>query len=173
MSRPLLDSTPLGTNTKKITTSPIDSIPVGIETPDPMQMTGPTGLTEKNGKLHVPGELDPHPSSSDSSPKKSNSLKDRNSSKFIKKKSDKKKKRRKHKKHDASDSSSRNSESSGDSDYRHKQGKRESHQKTFTIKLCAHLTTRLPRTAYKSKIIRFKMDKDPLNRRIYFLTFLE
>ena len=28
-------------------------------------------------------------------------------------------------------------------------------------------------TAYKSKIIRFKMDKDPLQRRIYLLTFVE
>ena len=28
-------------------------------------------------------------------------------------------------------------------------------------------------TAFKSKIIRFKMDKDTLQRRIYFLTFVE
>ena len=28
-------------------------------------------------------------------------------------------------------------------------------------------------TVYKSKIIRFKMDEDPLKRRIYFLTFVE
>ena len=28
-------------------------------------------------------------------------------------------------------------------------------------------------TAYKSKIIRFKIDEDPLQRRIYFLTFVE
>ena len=27
--------------------------------------------------------------------------------------------------------------------------------------------------AYKTKIIRFKMDEDPLQRRIYFLTFVE
>ena len=27
--------------------------------------------------------------------------------------------------------------------------------------------------AYKSNIIRFKMDEDPLQRRIYFLTFVE
>ena len=27
-------------------------------------------------------------------------------------------------------------------------------------------------TAYKSKIVRFKMDEDPLQRRIYFLTFI-
>ena len=28
-------------------------------------------------------------------------------------------------------------------------------------------------TAYKSKITRFKMNEDPLQRQIYFLTFLE
>ena len=28
-------------------------------------------------------------------------------------------------------------------------------------------------TAYKSKIIRFEMDEDPLQRRIYFLAFVE
>ena len=28
-------------------------------------------------------------------------------------------------------------------------------------------------TAYKSKIIRFLMDEDPLQRRIYFLTFID
>ena len=28
-------------------------------------------------------------------------------------------------------------------------------------------------TAYKSKIIRFKMDEDPLQRRIYFLMFID
>ena len=30
-----------------------------------------------------------------------------------------------------------------------------------------------PTTAYKSKIIRFKLDEDLLQRRIYFLTFVE
>ena len=28
-------------------------------------------------------------------------------------------------------------------------------------------------TAYKSKIIEFKLDEDPLQRQIYFLTFVE
>ena len=32
---------------------------------------------------------------------------------------------------------------------------------------------KLPTTAYKSKLIRFKMDEDPLQRRIYFLAFVE
>ena len=41
------------------------------------------------------------------------------------------------------------------------------------INLCATLTTKLLTTAYKSKIIKFKMDEDPLQLRIYFLTFEE
>ena len=41
------------------------------------------------------------------------------------------------------------------------------------IRLCATLTAKLMTTAYKSKIIRFKMDEDPLQRRIYFLTFID
>ena len=28
-------------------------------------------------------------------------------------------------------------------------------------------------TAYKSKVIKFKLDEDPLERKIYFLTFVE
>ena len=39
--------------------------------------------------------------------------------------------------------------------------------------LCATLTEKLLTTVYKLKIIRFKMDEDPLQRRIYFLTFIE
>ena len=30
----------------------------------------------------------------------------------------------------------------------------------------------MPTTAYKYNIIRFKLDEDPLQRRIYFLTFV-
>ena len=41
------------------------------------------------------------------------------------------------------------------------------------IKLCARLKAKLPTTAYKSKMIRFKMDKDPIQRQIYCLTFVE
>ena len=61
------------------------------KTPEPTSLTPPTDLTtlptdfpEKNGKSHVPGDTDPHPSPSDSSPKKSYFLNDRNSSKAIK-----------------------------------------------------------------------------------------
>ena len=41
------------------------------------------------------------------------------------------------------------------------------------IRDIARLTEKLLTTAYKSKIIRFKMDEDPLQRWIYFLTFVE
>ena len=39
MSRPSLDSTPLGTNTTNGTTSPIDSIPFRPKTPEPTPLT--------------------------------------------------------------------------------------------------------------------------------------
>ena len=94
--------------------------------------------------------------------KKYNSSNDSNYSKSIKKKSDKKKRRRKHKKQDAPDSSSSNYDSSDDSDYRRKRRKKKSHRKTDPIKLCACLTEKLLTIAYKSKIIRFKMDAPDL-----------
>ena len=70
-------------------------------------------------------------------------------------------------------SSSDNYDSSDDSDYRRKQRKKKSHQKKDIIKLCARLMAKLLTTAYKSKIITIKMDEDLLQRRIYFLTFVE
>ena len=89
-------------------------------------------------------------------------------------KRDKKKNCRKHKKDDSSDpSSSDDSDSSNDSDYRHKRRKRKSNWEKDPIKLCARLTKKFLTTAYKSKIIRFKMDEDPLQHRINFLTFVE
>ena len=36
-----------------------------------------------------------------------------------------------------------------------------------------NFNVKLLTTTYKSKIIRFKMDEDPFQRRIYFLTFVE
>ena len=46
-------------------------------------------------------------------------------------------------------------------------------RKTDQIKLCARLMAKFLTTAYKSNIIRLKMDEDTLQRRIYFLTFVE
>ena len=112
--------------------------------------------------------LDPDPSSSDLS----DSLSSDSAPKI--KKSKKKKKCCKHRKDDSSDpSSSDDSDSSEDSHYRRKRCKDKKHRKEDLIRLCATLTEKLLTTAYKSKIIRFKMDEDPLQRRIYFLTFID
>ena len=54
----------------------------------------------------------------------------------------------------ADPSSSNDSGSSEDIDYRRKRRKKKSHRKKDPIKLCERLTA----TAYKSNIIRFKMD---------------
>ena len=99
---------------------------------------------------------------------------DSNSRKLIKKKRDGKKKRQKDKKQDASNSlSSADYDSSGDSSYRRNQYKKNIHWKKDPMKSCARLTEKLLTTAYKSKIIKFKLDDYPLQPRIYFLTFLE
>ena len=112
--------------------------------------------------------LDPDPSSYDSPESSSSDLTSR------KKKCTKKKKRRKHRKDDLSDpSSSNDSDSSDDSHYRRKRRKDKKHRKKDPIKPCATLTARLMTTSYKSKIIRFKMDENPLQSRIYFLTFID
>ena len=50
---------------------------------------------------------------------------------------------------------------------------KEKHCKKDPIKICETLTEKLLTTSYKSKIIRFKMDEDTLQRRIYLLTFVE
>ena len=77
----------------------------------------------------------------------------------------------------ASDTSSSDdsddSDSSEDSHYRRKRRKKKKQQKKDPIRLCATLTAKLLTTAYKSKIIRFKLDEDTLQRRIYFLTFID
>ena len=99
-SRPSLDLNPFGANMTNRTTSPIDSITVATKTPEPTPLarpmnsqTLPTDLPEQNGKVHVPGDPDPDPSSSDSSLNKPNFLNASNSIKSIKNKRDMKKKR--------------------------------------------------------------------------------
>ena len=47
MSHPHLDSTPLGTNTANVTTSPIDSIPVGTKMLDPKPLTQQNNFQSK------------------------------------------------------------------------------------------------------------------------------
>ena len=70
-------------------------------------------------------------------------------------------------------SSSNNSDLSDNSDYRRMQRKKKSNRKKDLIKLCTRLMAKLLMTAFKSKIIRFKNDEDPLQCQIYFLTFVE
>ena len=64
-------------------------------------------------------------------------------------------------------------DSSDDSDYRRKRHKNKSHRKKDPIKLCERLTEKFLTTEYKPKIINFKLDEDPLQLRIYFITFVE
>ena len=138
---------------------------------DNNQMTQSTDSSKHRETYELGINLDPEPSSSDS-PESSSS-----DSRARKKKRTKKKKRRKHQKDDSSDpSSSDDSDSSDDIHYRRKwrkQHKHKKHRKKDPIRICATLTEKLLTTAYKSKIIRFKMNEDPLQRRIYFLTFTD
>ena len=125
--------------------------------------------SSKRSKKHEPEvNLDPDPSSSDSLDSSSSDSAPK------KKKRKKKKNRRKHRKDDSSDPSlSDDSDSSDDINYRRKRRKDKKHHKKDPIRLCVTLTAKLLTTAYKSKIIRFKMDEDPLQRRVYFLTFID
>ena len=135
---------------------------------DKNQLTQSTD-SSKHEETHEPeANPDPEPSSSDSSETSSSD------SRAKKNKSMKKKKRRKHQKDELSDPySSDNSDSSNDSHYRRNRCNNKKHWKKDPIRLCATLTEKLLTTAYKSNIIRFKMDEDPLQHRIYFLTFVE
>ena len=125
--------------------------------------------SSKYEKTHKP-EVNQEPELSSSDSSESSSL----DSRAKKKKSIKKKNRRKHRKDDSSDPFlSEYPDSSDDSHSRCKRGKNKKHQKNDPINLCAALTAKLMMTAYKSNIIRFKMDEDPLKRQIYFLTFID
>ena len=138
-----------------------------------LEMTRSEHSSTPNCEKHGPKvNSEPDPSSYDSSDWSSSS-----DSAPKGKKSKKKKKRRKHRKYDLSDPSSSDdydsSDSSEDGHYRRIRRKNKKHQKENPIRLCATLTAKLLTTAFKSKIIGFKMDEDPLQRRIYFLTFID
>ena len=131
-------------------------------------MTQSTDSSKHSETYELGSNLDPEHSSYDSS--ESSTLDPR----AKKKKRTKKKKHCKHQKEDSSDSySSDGSDSSNDSHYRRKPRKNKKHWKKDPIRLFATLTGKLLTTGYKSKIIRFKMDEDPLQRRIYFLAFID
>ena len=128
--------------------------------------------TSKCAKHGTKVNSDPDPPPSDSSDLSSSS-----DSEGKRKKKKKKKKRCKHRKDDSSDPSlsddSDYSDSSEDSHYRRRRRKNKKHRKKDPIRLCATLTAKLLTTAFKSKMIRFKLDEYPLQRRIYFLTFID
>ena len=125
--------------------------------------------SSKRSEKHKP-EVSPYPEPSSSGSSDSSS----SDSRARKKKRTKNKRRCKHQKYDSSDpSSSDDSDSSDVSHYRRRQRKDKKHWKKDPIRLCANLTGKLLTTAYKSNIIRFKMDEDLLQRLIYFLTFID
>ena len=138
-----------------------------------IEMTRSEHSSKLKGAKHLQklnSEPDPSPSDLSDSPSSSDLARKR-------KKSKNKKNRRKHRKHDSSDPSlsddSDDSDSSEDSHYRRKRRKNKKHRKKDPTRLCATLTAKFLKTAFKSKIIRFKLDEDPLQRRIYFLTFID
>ena len=131
-------------------------------------MTRSVDISKRSEKHEPEVNLDPDLLSYDSSESSSSALRVR------KNKRTKKKRCRKHWIDDSSDpSSSDDSDSSDDSHYICKRRKDKKHREKDPIRLCATLTENLLMTAYKSKIIRFKMDEDPLQRRIYFITFID
>ena len=135
---------------------------------DDKQMTRSENSSTRSKKHGPKVNLDPDPSSSDLSDSSSSDSAPK------RKKSKNKKNCRKHRKYDSSDpSSSDDSDTSEDSHYRRKRRKDKKHQKKDPIRLCATLMAKLPTAVFISKIIRFKLDEDPLQRRIYFLTFID
>ena len=135
---------------------------------DNNQMTQSTDSSKHSKTYKLGSNPDPEPSSSDSLESFSSY------SRESKKKRTKKKKCCKHRKYDSVDPAlSDDSDSSDDSHYRRKQRNNKKHPKSDPIRLCVTLTAKLLTTAYKLKIIRFKMDGDPFQRRIYFLAFID
>ena len=75
---------------------------------------------------------------------------------------------------ESSDSSLSDSDLYDESEYRRKRlNNKKSYWKKNPIKLCANLTAKFLTKANKLKIIKVKLDEDPLQRCIYFLTFVE
>ena len=74
---------------------------------------------------------------------------------------------------ESSSDDSDDSDSSEDSHYRRRRRKNKKHQEKDPIRLCATLTAKFLMTAFKSEMIWFKLDEDPLQHRFYFLTFID
>ena len=101
-----------------------------------------------------------------------------NGSKYKRKICDKNKNHQKRKKQSSSDSSLSDSDSSDEIGYKIKRcNKKKKHRKNKQgpIKLCAKVTAKLLTSAYKSKVLKFKLDEDPhlLQHCISFINFME
>ena len=153
------------TRIEMIQSDPISDIPTRIE------MIRSEPISTSDCKKHEPKvNSDPDPPPSDSSDSSSSD------SEHKRKKRKDKKKRRKHRKYDFSDPSSSDdyddSDSSEESIYRRRRRNNKKHRKKDLIRLCATLTAKLLTTAFKSKMIRLKLDEDPLQRQIFFSPLL-
>ena len=78
---------------------------------------------------------------------------------------------------DSSDSSSSNNDSSNDINDKLRRNRNKKkprkHKKHDPIKLCAKLTAKLLEILYNWKVLKFKLEEDPLKRQIYFFTIME
>ena len=118
---------------------------------------------------------DPEPPPSDFSDDPSSSSDSRSKRKKIIRKIIRKK-RRKHQKYESDPSSiddSDDSDSSEEGHYRRRRHTHTEHRKKYLIILYSNLTAKLLTTVFKSQMIQFKLDEDPLQRLIYFLTFID
>ena len=85
-----------------------------------------------------------------------------------------KKKHQKRKKQESPESFLRYSDLSKESDYKSKRcNYKKSHQKKDAMKLCTKITKKFLTTAYKSNIIKFKLNENPLQRQVYFLSLIK
>ena len=145
MSRPPLESTPIGTTTTYIETSHLGLTPIDKKTPDPKPLTLPTYLSKLRGNGRVSEDPDTDQSLSSSSSSESDSSDEINHSKYKNKGRDTKK-------------NHKNTHETGlviiivkrllfvrQSDYICNKRR----NKKSPINLCAKLTTKLLMTAYK------------------------
>ena len=162
--RKTIDDIP--TRIETISSEPISDIPTWIKTirSEPISTSD---CKKHKPKVTSDPDLPPSDSLDSSSPDSENKRKKRKD----------KKKRRKHRKDYSSDLSSSNdsddSDSSEDSHFRRRRRKNKKHWEKDPIRLCANLTAKLLTAAFKSKMIRFKLDEDPLQRQIYSFTFID
>ena len=176
MNLPPLESTPIGTKTTNRKPSPIYSIPIRTKTPEHMPQTRPTPakFQSKKGKCtYQRTRIQTHHRQTHHRVNLICRLIAITESQIvrnlIKRKSVRKTRNRTRQTHRRVILIHLTTVTIYASDIQNK----KIHRKKDPIKLCARLTAKLLTTVYKSKIIKFKMDEDPIQRRIYFLNFVE